>query len=76
LDFDKAFAYLRKEEAEDRPWRKSLIKQVLKRHSLYPHLPTISEGLVLGTDLWDTFEEWWLTDVSAQQNRSCRDGRD
>jgi hypothetical protein len=66
LDFDKAFAYLRKEEAEDRPWRKSLIKQVLKRHSLYPHLPTISEGLVLGTDLWDTFEEWWLTDPCGQ----------
>jgi hypothetical protein len=66
LDFDKAFAYLRTEEAEDRPWRKTLINQNLHRHSLYPHLPELREELILGRDLWDTFEEWWHTSPSGQ----------
>lgn len=60
LDFDKAFAFLRLEEHEDRPWRKTLIRQNLDRHSLYPHLPALVDGKILGQNLWDTFEEWWL----------------
>jgi|AntRauTorckE6833_2_1112554.scaffolds.fasta_scaffold17536_3 hypothetical protein len=66
LDFDKAFAYLRKEEQEDRPWRKTLINQNLGRHSLYPHLPALTEGKIIGRDLWDFFEEWWMKDPSGQ----------
>ena len=60
LDFDKAFAFLRTEEQEDRPWRKTLVRQNLNRHCLYPHLPALVEGKILGQDLWDTFEGWWL----------------
>lgn len=60
LDFDKAFAFLRLEEQEDRPWRRSLIRQNLDRHCLHPHLPAIREGRIMGQNLWDTFEEWWL----------------
>lgn len=60
LDFDKAFAFLRSEEQEDRPWRKTLVRQNLDRHCLHPHLPELTEGVILGPGLWDSFEEWWL----------------
>lgn len=60
LDFDKAFAFLRLEEHEDRPWRKTLMRQNLDRHSLYPHLPALVDEKILGQNLWGTFEEWWL----------------
>lgn len=60
LDFDKAFAFLRKEEAESYPWRKTLIRQVLFSHCLHPHLPVPKEGDVLAASLWETFNEWWL----------------
>lgn len=61
LDFDKAFAFLRLEEGEKRPWRKTLLRQNLDRHCLYTHLPGLNEGKILGQDLWDIFEEWWLS---------------
>lgn len=65
LDFDKAFAFLRTEEQEDRPWRKTLVLQNLNRHCLHAHLPTLVNGKIHGQDLWDAFEEWWLGDPSG-----------
>ena len=65
LDFDKAFAFLRTEEAGDRPWRKTLVRQVLKRHCLHQHLPELSEGEVIGKALWAEFEEWWFKSPSG-----------
>ena len=47
-------------ETEDKPWLTALDRQTLSRHSLHPHLPTYREGEILGQDLWDSFEEWWL----------------
>ena len=47
-------------EHEDRPWRKTLLRQNLDRHSLHLHLPSPSDGKIIGQDLWDNFEEWWL----------------
>lgn len=66
LDFDKAFAFLRAEEHEARPWRKTLVRQNLDRHCLYAHLPAPARGEVLGTGLWDRFEEWWLGSPSGR----------
>jgi len=60
LDFDKAFAFLRKEEGEDRPWRNTLHRQNLSRHCLQTHLPSMEQGKIVGRELWDAFEEWWL----------------
>jgi hypothetical protein len=60
LDFDKAFAFLRTEEGEDRPWRQTLNRQNLSHHCLHPHLPPIEKVKILGRDLWDVFEEWSL----------------
>jgi len=65
LDFDKAFAFLRLEKHEDRPWRKTLIRQNLDRQSLYFHLPAIGDDKILGRNLWDSFEEWWLVNPSG-----------
>lgn len=60
LDFDKAFGFLRLEEGEERPWRKTLMRQNLDRHCLHRHLPALGEGQIIGQDLWDAFEEWWM----------------
>ncbi len=74
LDFDKAFAFLRLEEHEDRPWRKTLIHQNLNRHSLYPHLPALGDGKVLGQNLWDSFEEWWLGNPTGRLSSEIGSG--
>lgn len=74
LDFDKAFAFLRTEEQEDRPWRRTLVRQNLYRHCLYPHLPTLGKGKILGRDLWDSFEEWWLGYQSGQLSAETSTG--
>lgn len=66
LDFDKAFAFLRVEEGEDRPWRKTLHRQNLSRHCLQPHLPSMDPGRIIGKELWDAFEEWWLATPAGQ----------
>lgn len=66
LDFDKSFAFLRQEEKEDRPWRKTLLRQNLDRHCLHGHLPALDQGKILGQDLWDAFEEWWLGKPSGR----------
>ena len=66
LDFDKAFGYLRSTEAEAAPWRTALPRQNLARHCLHPHLPELVEGRILGTDLWDRFEEWRLESPSGR----------
>jgi len=66
LDFDKAFAFLRIEEAEDRPWRKTLVRQNLSRHCLHQHLPEPAEGEVIGAALWAEFEGWWLGNPSGR----------
>ena len=60
LDFDKAFAFLRSGEGEDRPWRKTLHRQNLSRHCLHAHLPALNQGETLGKELWEAFEEWGL----------------
>jgi hypothetical protein len=60
LDFDKAFGFLRMVETDAKPWRNALERQTLARHCLHGHLPAFGEGEILGKDLWDTFEEWWL----------------
>jgi hypothetical protein len=60
LDFDRAFAFLRTEERETRPWRKTLVCQNLDRHCLHSHLPALVNEKILGQDLWDAFEGWWL----------------
>ena len=60
LDFDRAFAFLRDEEQDPRPWRKTLVRQNLDRHCLRPYLRQLADGDVLGVGLWDAFEEWWL----------------
>jgi hypothetical protein len=60
LDFDRAFAFLRIEEIEPRPWRNTLISQNLNRHCLYPHLPNWKEGEIIAVPLWDSFNEWWI----------------
>lgn len=60
LDFDKAFSFLRAGKDDSRPWQKALIRLNLERHSLFPHLSDLEDGKVLGTALWDVFEEWWL----------------
>ena len=59
LDFDKAFAFLRTEEAEERPWRKTLVRQNLKRHCLHQHLTELADGEVVGAAIWAEFEGWW-----------------
>lgn len=74
LDFDKAFAFLRTEEQEDRPWRKTLVRQNLGRHCLYPHLPALVKGKILGQDLWDTFEGWWLGQPSGRLSAEISTG--
>lgn len=66
LDFDKAFAFLRLEESESRPWRKTLGSQNLERHCLYTHLPELKDGFILGQDLWESFEEWWVGGPSGE----------
>ncbi|MES2995730.1 MAG: HipA family kinase [Verrucomicrobiota bacterium] len=60
LDFDKAFAFLKTDEKETQPWRRALVRQNLPRHCLFSHLPKVADRPILGTDLWDAFEEWWL----------------
>lgn len=65
LDFDKAFAFLRTEEAEERPWRKTLVRQNLSRHCLHQHLTEPPEGEVIGAALWAEFEGWWLGSPSG-----------
>lgn len=60
LDFDKAFAFLRLEEDEPYPWRNTLLRQNLDRHCLHPHLQVPPAPKILGQNLWDSFEEWWL----------------
>ena len=66
LDFDKAFAHLRTREGDARPWFTALDRQTLARHCLHGHLPAIAAGGILGRNLWDTFEEWWLGKPSGR----------
>ena len=70
LDFDKAFCFLRGGNNESRPWQKALVRLNLERHCLFPHLPTVEDGKVLGAALWDAFEEWCLVapvgEISAE----------
>ena len=66
LDFDKAFGFLRIGENEPRPWRNALERQVLARHCLHSHLPAFGDGEILGRNLWDAFEEWWLGQPSGR----------
>ena len=74
LDFDKAFAFLRLEESEKRPWRRTLLRQNLDRHCLYPHFSAPEDGRILGQDLWDAFEEWWLGKHSGQLSSAISAG--
>jgi hypothetical protein len=60
LDFNKAFGFLRIEEKIDKPWRNALDRQTLARHCLHGHLHAVGGEVILGKDLWDRFEEWWL----------------
>lgn len=60
LDFDKAFGFLRVTEQEDKPWRNALNRQTLARHCLHGHLHAVGGEVILGKDIWDYFEEWWL----------------
>jgi hypothetical protein len=66
LDFDKAFAFLRVCEKEDRPWFTALDRQTLARHCLHGHLPALGCEVILGKELWDAFEEWWLGKPSGR----------
>lgn len=74
LDFDKAFAFLRTEAQEARPWRKTLVRQNLDRHCLHSHLPDLPEEVVLGPGLWDAFEEWWLVCPSGRISADIAEG--
>jgi hypothetical protein len=66
LDFDKAFGFLRILGQDGKPWRNALDRQTLARHCLHGHLPAFGEGEILGEDLWDIFEEWWLGQPSGR----------
>jgi hypothetical protein len=74
LDFDKAFAHLLPTEHEERPWRIALDRQTLARHSLHGHLPAIQDGVILGENLWDSFEEWWLGNPSGRLSAEIAGG--
>ncbi len=74
LDFDKAFGFVRTEGKNDKPWRNALNRQSLARHCLHGHLPAFGGEVILGKNLWDSFEEWWLGKSSGRLSAEIASG--
>lgn len=54
LDFDKAFAY------RGRPMKEFMPMLGVKDHVLHPYLKALAESELIGTELWEAWEEWTL----------------